>query len=424
MMTNLKEDSVTLDQFLKDFKLEISKYQRPYLWSGKQAINLAQNLANFTSTYSDGPLYYVGTFILVKKNDVYEIIDGQQRIVTLLILAKLLGNDVGENKTFKIISEKSKQNIKSNAGYLKDWKEKSNCKIDFDKINLTYIIADDDDQAFKFYTTLSTSGKPLNGIDIIKPFHLQSVAKDKQEQKAKDLEKYQFDEGKLEIVVKILLRSRYWQAINFRNFPRDYDSNAWKIVLQNEFVENASCEGGDRKYINGRFDDQECSFIPNYDLRQPLNKGENTIAFLLYFCNLWDQIKDKISEEILSKLKGLKGIDFNIEYYHAALLTYVSRYGEKIIKEADFIDIAKLLFKVCFYPRLNKPVRKDSVFNWEAKYHLLDRIANSYEKKQIFEFCENFYDESIIIKYKNEGLIANLSEKVNIDTTNRKNPFF
>ncbi len=437
--SSTKQDSISIKEFLTNYDLEISEYQRPYLWSGQQIIDLYKDLIDFSDNQKDLPNYYLGNIILVKssKSDIYKIIDGQQRIISLLIINQLTSNKFNPI-SLEITSKVTADNIKRNAGYLKSHIKQIRDKIEinWELLNITYIIAENDDQAFKFYTTLSTSGKRLAGIDIIKPFHLQAIPKEQQEEKAIQLEKYQFDQNKLENIVKILLRSRYWKGINFRDFPRNHVVDEWKIELENEFVKNTKDQTEDNKYLFGIESKELIQFIPsNYKTDQPLNKGLNSINYILYFAELWDKITNRINEIELGKINDvsyLKGTEFNQEYFQATILTFVSKFGESVLYSDNFGEYIKLVFKICFYTRLSKPVKKDSIYNFEKENQLINRILIAYTVNEIIEFCENYYNKEIITKHidfiknsnKKSPTLSRFRDHFNVDHNNRTNPFF
>lgn len=62
-----KQDSVSIKNFFKNLDLEISEYQRPYVWTGQQIINLHNDLIEFSSNQKEIPDYYLGNIILGKK---------------------------------------------------------------------------------------------------------------------------------------------------------------------------------------------------------------------------------------------------------------------------------------------------------------------------------------------------------------------
>jgi len=86
--------SLTAEQrnLLKIFNIEeqyiVPAYQRPYSWEYDQCFQLYKDL---TDAYYDKNDYFLGSIIIAKSNkDTLEIIDGQQRLITLLLLLKVL----------------------------------------------------------------------------------------------------------------------------------------------------------------------------------------------------------------------------------------------------------------------------------------------------------------------------------------------
>ena len=68
--------------------LHIPEYQRPYRWNIK---NVEQLLADINNARVNGKQdYLIGSVIIHKKNNILDIVDGQQRITTLYLLARAL----------------------------------------------------------------------------------------------------------------------------------------------------------------------------------------------------------------------------------------------------------------------------------------------------------------------------------------------
>lgn len=81
-------------ELLKIFKIEeqyiIPPYQRPYSWEYDQCFQLYTDLINAFKVEED---YFIGNIIIAKSDankDTLEVIDGQQRLITLLLLFKVL----------------------------------------------------------------------------------------------------------------------------------------------------------------------------------------------------------------------------------------------------------------------------------------------------------------------------------------------
>lgn len=81
------------DQFLH----EIPPYQRPYAWTEKEAEELFDDLREAARAGSNEP-YFLGSIVLVKPQNtiVGQVVDGQQRLTTLTIMAAVL-RDIADN---------------------------------------------------------------------------------------------------------------------------------------------------------------------------------------------------------------------------------------------------------------------------------------------------------------------------------------
>lgn len=63
------------------FKYEIPLYQRAFAWKEKEIKQLIEDIFDF-----DGNNYFIGSLVVAKKDTIYEVIDGQQRLTALYII--------------------------------------------------------------------------------------------------------------------------------------------------------------------------------------------------------------------------------------------------------------------------------------------------------------------------------------------------
>lgn len=98
--TILKECSIN-DIYLSNggtsilYKIPI--YQRNYAWERDEIYALIKDV--FDSMKSDKSVYYIGTLVTYKRDDnIFEVIDGQQRLTTIYIILKALGQCNTSNK--------------------------------------------------------------------------------------------------------------------------------------------------------------------------------------------------------------------------------------------------------------------------------------------------------------------------------------
>ena len=88
----LDNDNVTL--FDKNVRYVIPRYQRPYAWEDEEINQLIDDINDTTGDY------YIGSLVVAKvkeevKEEVYEVVDGQQRLTTLYLLLHYLASRGG-----------------------------------------------------------------------------------------------------------------------------------------------------------------------------------------------------------------------------------------------------------------------------------------------------------------------------------------
>ncbi len=119
----LEEISIK-DLFLdKEFNFKIPVYQRNYAWKKDEIKTLINDIRDVFSDPKH-PIYYIGTLVTSRKDDCFEIIDGQQRLTTIrLILAALL--ELGELKGLSVKSSLSFEARAASTNAMKELPEKS-----------------------------------------------------------------------------------------------------------------------------------------------------------------------------------------------------------------------------------------------------------------------------------------------------------
>jgi len=79
---------------------EIPIYQRNYAWEKEEIAALIQDVYNAFSSGKDR--YYIGTLVSFHKGDqIYEVIDGQQRLTTIFLILRVMGITCNNRLTYK-----------------------------------------------------------------------------------------------------------------------------------------------------------------------------------------------------------------------------------------------------------------------------------------------------------------------------------
>lgn len=170
-------------------QMQIPHYQRPYRWGYKNVKQLLEDIA--TNKNAGKQKYRIGSVILYKNKDgAYEIVDGQQRITTLLLLAKTCGveNDLLGKLEYK--HPDSKNNIIDNYKYITEWINEYylNRKEEFwqyveGSCEFVVIVVDDLSEAFQMFDSQNGRGKELEAYNLLKAYHIRAMEQDSREEK-------------------------------------------------------------------------------------------------------------------------------------------------------------------------------------------------------------------------------------------------
>lgn len=403
-------------------QLVIPEYQRPYRWTEVQIQRLLQDFKEYklgvsnTSELQKCP-FYLGSIILHQQGNKLNIIDGQQRLTTMALIAYF--SDECRDLTLRYEAPESKQQIKHNLAWLAN--EKNQLKyIDFSAINITLVVTDSEDEAYRFFETQNTGGVRLKGPDIIKAHHLNVIDKN-MPSKTRHFAALWESLNNINPVIDLLLRGRYWEYFNLkkdlkdrtrRTMPLHHQKRLLVDAVVDEFSPKATGEDiAFGRVIRTYFENGGESLSQpqvGYDLRQPLNSGANTIHYLQYFEALRQTylIQDNKQPECsLSAFHNfyqgiicdLRGCGYLKQLFDASLLLYISQFGQQ------YLDVAaKKLFRVVYSRRVENQVavKEKSVPAFLRETPILDWIAMSYTPEQCFlkldEFQLNVSSEGII----------------------------
>lgn len=85
-MSDSLAKEVNIGALFNEFSFRIPIYQRNYAWGEEEITQLLQDINDI----GDKQNYYLGTLVLYKNAEHYDVIDGQQRLTTLYLLRKIL----------------------------------------------------------------------------------------------------------------------------------------------------------------------------------------------------------------------------------------------------------------------------------------------------------------------------------------------
>lgn len=327
----------------------IPDYQRPYVWNTERVKILLEDLDeqlsyNNTNTTEK---YLLGSLILYENNGEIEVVDGQQRLVSLaLILRVLEKSDFLSNSKFT--HNESKAHIKENYEFIKSWFETRQDKKQLfvqnlcKKVEFIYVKAPSLDDAFIFFDSANAKGKRLEGYDLIKAFHLRAledtepIQKYKEKLRAKNIN----PDDKNELI------KHY--ARGFEDFAKQNDDKEDIKILFNEtltparqWLRHNSNKVSYQMDIYGEF----CTEIPqrfkrestpliakdSLGILQNFVGGADFFEYLSHFHELYEKLRSVEFYKELEAINWANGFIYNRYIYIMAVLIYL----DKFLKEGD-----------------------------------------------------------------------------------------
>ena len=186
---------------IENVRLTIPDYQRPYKWTARNAIQLLDDIIDARNNNKE--VYRVGTLILHKETnnqgqEVYNIVDGQQRTITFSLLLYSLYEleKPNDRREISFLNQQvfdntySRHNIPNNLNAFRRRTQKNaedDKNIDFvrdmkhlreyieTQCELIVVITDNLSEAFQFFDSQNARGKALYPHDLLKAYHLREM---------------------------------------------------------------------------------------------------------------------------------------------------------------------------------------------------------------------------------------------------------
>ena len=162
-------------------KLKIPDYQRIYCWPQKNVEQLLDDIF-----IQRGHKYHLGTLILQKKGDEYDIIDGQQRTVTLALILRAMDFDNIQLLKESFDSVEAQRFVGYNRYIIETYLNRRYPDSDerrnkvgniLDTISFDVLVLNDSslELAYTFFSTQNARGKALTDYELLKSHHLRFI---------------------------------------------------------------------------------------------------------------------------------------------------------------------------------------------------------------------------------------------------------
>ena len=436
--------SKKVGELLKEGKLRIPSYQRPYKWNRKHIRNLFYDLRDAMGKKE----YQIGSVIL-HENDEYldnnghlDIVDGQQRLISISLFLHLL-DDLENYKGAKqllsaaVFGELSCYHASENYN---EWENltqlvgeneaKDICNFLLENCSVSVITMPKErlSEAFQLFDSQNNRGKSLEPHDLLKAYHLRK--QDSEDEKI--VEKWEeFVEDKdlslKELFDKHLFRMRRWSRGETGLTNKRYGSY---LRFTEDFIDDF--KGVD---LNQNFPYLELyRHIENLpmSITMPIIDGSKFFEYIESAHETIKNHKDFLNEE-LGFSDNPEGEEKNLAYPEGMLNIYNSSKGRYLKCHNIFLNICSLfadrfgkdelskeivetLFIWSYYPRVkSKAIYDATVGNYAAGgsfrqketqklFQLLSHAVtpNDFMIKIDRELFENYTVDKIIEEEKNK----------------------
>lgn len=328
------EDEVCLKTMslkdLFDIKLTIPDYQRIYCWNDNNIKTLWNNLKEMPDELD----YHLGAIILQHQADGCDIIDGQQRLVTLTLILRALGYEGNMPLLLQRFKSLEACDNIANAKYviqeIKGWDFDENYML-LKKIlkHLTFSVlllkSNNLDLAYTFFSSQNSRGVRLSDYDILKAHHLRFLITN--DSQAEHL-------------------ARRWNTLSqdtdFDNEPFIHKTLGLYLYRIRKWMRKHSC---DETNSNRPIKDEYSAAplipgIPPFGERfyfyEKIQGGAHFFAFADYFVDLYKQFV-KTPQVSLLRMYLLGESHWKYEsVIETVLFAYFSKFGRQYLSEALF----------------------------------------------------------------------------------------
>lgn len=427
-MANINAEIKKISELLEQ-KLEIPHYQRPYRWTEN---NVHLLLNDILLSWKQGKKSYrIGSVILNEDKELktFHIVDGQQRITTILLLFKALNTglfaDLLENLNYN--HSDSIIAIKNNYKSIQIWISEN---INSEKNEyLTYITkhcefveikVEDLSEAFQMFDTQNGRGKELQAYNLLKAFHIRAMEVNSFDEKIECDKNWENatrfvspSNTEIDLLNQLfseqIYRTRIWSRKNepgrfnktkineFKGFTVDkfqsisfpYQNNTLMLHIIQKYMDNM---GTQVKGIVSRFKHLQIDSIsPFATINQDFINGKNFFDYVLTYTEIYKHLFEYKDVHVLPEFKifyrdfclrydGSKreGDKYLLELYKSLIFLVFDKFGEDGVTK-----FYKILYAVVYRNRLEK---------FQVKYASVDELPIKNEVFYIIQQAKQYSD--------------------------------
>lgn len=336
----------------------IPSYQRPYKWDERLVMQLINDLLR----HQDKSAYRLGTLVFHRPTDdaPLQVVDGQQRLITLSLLSHHLGCSlVPRILTNKVTHGLSQSNIRNNSAMiaqrlalLSEDQRLKLLRFVETKCEWVIIVLDDISEAFQFFDSQNARGKELEPYDLLKAYHLREMSGSSEEERiacVKVWEAHVEDRHLKDVMDEFLFRIRSWLQGRSGRLFRKADVDLFKGVRLEkdpDFPYLKSLRIQDhftRQYVQDpvRSVDRQSAEYP-FQIGQVMIDGQRFFEYVQHYIALRERLRVELPSQapdvhqVLETYEGRKrdGDLYTRNLFDCVMLCYLDKFGAHGLKQA------------------------------------------------------------------------------------------
>ena len=417
-----------------DLKLSIPDYQRPYKWTVKNVQQLIDDL--LTHFHHQKQVYRIGTVVIHKNGEIFDIVDGQQRLITLSLLLYYL-NDQNKPSNKSLLDETvthtvSENNIINNYNFIKNYSISDKDKFKnyiLEICEMVYVELDDLDEAFQFFDSQNSKGKPLESYDLLKAYHLREMKEKPKEIIHHCVERWEKSALSQEInnldkiINYILFRLRRWHYQESGEVFTSDELETFKGVSESATYPYLSPLFA-TKVVEKLAQQNPMFYHPrfvkiSFQTIQTLINGEQFFDYVQYYSELYEKLF-KEGSGLVDKVKKINGKDIE-KGVNTFLNTqdYCYRVGDKYLKNL-FECIVLFYFDKFGEVHLDEFINKAFLWVYRIRFEY-QRITfktiedEAHSKNGLFNHIEKSSMPIQVLRYTSvirEDKFSNIDKKI------------
>lgn len=421
-----------------ELNLKLPEYQRPYKWEEKNVNELFIDLNSVIEKINQYKeyKYRLGSVILFQTNNPktnnpeYEIVDGQQRLTTLMLIigclnqlgCEIYNNQEQEkridlNKIEKFVEDSfnkgeiSKEHLSENYKLIKsklqnEYEDYLDNLLKVLKTNITFvrfIITGDKAIAFQLFDSQNARGKELYPHDLLKAYHLRQIRLESYNknyansfvEEELDLEKFYAERWDELSSNDELSLSEFFNGYLFK-LTRWLRGESANLVFKKEHIDYFKGIAPNATY---RFAQREFKASPIFQIGIPCIAGSDFFDMVFHYhrelqeiINAFEKEDDKNNtpiKEIVKKYKYYGPFSYTRNLFFATLLLYYDRFSQ--INERAI----ETIFAWSVYPRIHYDSLHFSAIDNHARNidSLIKLISTSVDHIKVLDNLYNYKNE-------------------------------